>query len=148
MLGQSDRVLAILGPAYKILMIHRVFLRISALSGLGAIGLGAFGAHGLQARLLMTGMLSAWETAVRYHLIHTVALLVIAVAQAQVSDTQAKWLRRAGLCWTWGIVLFAGSLYWLALGGPRWLGPVTPVGGLAFILGWAMLLPATTKPSS
>lgn len=93
-------------------------------------------------------MINAWETAVRYQLAHTVALLAVAMFAGACDPTTGRWLHRAGWWWTLGIVLFPGSLYALALGGPRWLGPVTPLGGLAFIIGWAMLLPAATKPKA
>ncbi|MDH3685046.1 MAG: DUF423 domain-containing protein [Myxococcales bacterium] len=104
---------------------------------LGAIGvtLGAFGAHGLRDRLTPE-QLGSWQTAVEYHLLHSVALLALALyasaAERSIGIT-------AGL-WTAGIVLFAGSIYGLVLGGPRWLGPVTPLGGLCLILGWLSLL--------
>lgn len=129
-------------------MLHRILFKISALFGICGIGLGAFGAHGLHDRLVSAGMLSAWETAVLYHLVHTAALLATTLFAVTREATESRWLNRAGLWWALGIVLFSGSLYVLALGGPRWLGPVTPLGGLAFIIGWAMLLPAAAKAKS
>jgi uncharacterized membrane protein YgdD (TMEM256/DUF423 family) len=104
--------------------------------GLLAVGLGAMGAHGLKAVLMERGMTQAWETAARYHAIHAVALLGLA-AWAR-ADGQTK---VGAITWSWvaGTVLFSGSLYGLALGGPRWLGPVTPLGGLAFMLGWLLV---------
>jgi len=128
-------------------MSHRLLLMVSGLSGVLGIGLGAFGAHGLQARLLVAGTLSAWKTAVLYHLVHTAALLAVALFASSQQGAENRWAQRAGLWWAVGIVLFSGSLYVLALGGPRWLGPVTPIGGVAFIIGWAMLLPAAAKSS-
>ncbi|MCC6414659.1 MAG: DUF423 domain-containing protein [Opitutaceae bacterium] len=127
-------------------MSHRVFLFFSGGLGVAGVGLGAFGAHGLHERLIAVGMLSAWETAVLYHLVHTVAILAMALGDDKQSSAARQWLQRAGLCWITGVVLFSGSLYVMALGGPRWLGPVTPLGGLAFIIGWALLLPAAAKP--
>lgn len=126
-------------------MLHRLLLIISGFSGICGIGLGAFGAHGLHERLIAGGMLSVWETAVLYHLVHTGAILAVALGATNQNAGAIRWIQRAGFWWAAGILLFSGSLYALALGGPRWLGPITPVGGLAFIIGWAMLLPAAAK---
>ena len=110
----------------------RSLLLVAALLGAAGVALGAFGAHGLRERL-DAHALGVWETAVRYHLVHAVALLAIALSP------HAPALRSAGWLFVAGIVLFSGSLYALALGGPRVLGPVTPIGGLALIAGWAWL---------
>lgn len=126
-------------------MLHRLLLIISGLFGICGIGLGAFGAHGLHDRLVATGMLAAWETAVLYHLVHTAAILAVALSASSTTAVENRWIPRAGLWWGAGILLFSGSLYAMALGGPRWLGPITPIGGVAFIVGWAMLLPAAAK---
>ncbi len=101
---------------------------------LGAIGvvLGAFGAHGLRERLTPE-QLSSWETAVTYHLLHAVLLGGLAW------NTGTRPLGLTGALFTAGILLFSGSIYVLVLGGPRWLGPVTPIGGLALIAGWLSL---------
>lgn len=108
-------------------------LLASSLFGLTGVVLGAFGAHALRDTLAAHGTASTWETAVHYHLFHAVALLAVGLARPPA----APWLRRAGFAWGAGITLFSGSLYLLALGGPKWLGPVTPLGGLGFIAGWA-----------
>lgn len=126
-------------------MLHRLLLSFSGLFGACGIGLGAFGAHGLQARLAAAGTQSTWDTAVLYHLVHTAALLAVALFASSRERSDSRWVLRAGVWWIVGIVLFSGSLYVLALGGPRWLGPITPIGGVAFIIGWAMLLPAAAK---
>jgi uncharacterized membrane protein YgdD (TMEM256/DUF423 family) len=76
-----------------------------------------------------------WKTAVLYHLVHAVALLALAGWRDAHGGTSGK----VAVAWSAGIVLFSGSLYWLALGGPRLLGPVTPLGGVAFLLGWVLL---------
>ena len=110
----------------------RGLLLLAALLGAAGVLLGAFGAHGLRARL-DAHALEVWETAVRYHLVHAVALLAIALSP------HAAALRSAGWLFVAGIVLFSGSLYALALGGPRLLGPVTPLGGIALIAGWALI---------
>jgi uncharacterized membrane protein YgdD (TMEM256/DUF423 family) len=109
-------------------------LLASSLFGVTGVVLGAFGAHALRATLAARGAAGTWETAVHYHLFHAVALLAVGLARPAAA---APWLRRAGIAWSAGIVLFSGSLYLLALGGPAWLGPVTPLGGLGFIVGWA-----------
>lgn len=106
----------------------------AALAALG-VALGAFGAHGLRSRL--GEAIATWETAVFYHLIHALAVVVVAALARGFPELSG--LRTAGWLFCAGIVLFSGSLYLLALGGPRLLGPVTPLGGVAFIAGWAWL---------
>jgi uncharacterized membrane protein YgdD (TMEM256/DUF423 family) len=115
-------------------LLHR-WLAVAAVFGLLGVTLGAFGAHGLRARL-EPEQLASWQTAVQYHLLHSVALLALALFTVQSG-------RPVGLqAWlfTLGIALFSGSIYVLVLGGPRWLGPVTPLGGLCLIGGWLSLL--------
>lgn len=114
-------------------------LGAAAISGAAGVALGAFGAHALKAQLQAAGSESTWDTAVQYHLIHAVALLVLAFWARSV-PAMASSVTTSGWLFVVGIVLFSGSLYGLALGGPRWLGPVTPLGGLAFIAGWLWLL--------
>lgn len=110
-------------------------LLASSLLGVTGVVLGAFGAHALRDTLAAHGSASTWQTAVLYQLVHAVALLGLGLARPA-----APWLGRAALAWTAGILLFSGSLYLLALGGPKWLGPVTPLGGLGFIAGWICVL--------
>ena len=115
---------------------------IAAAALLGALGVasGALGAHALNAKLTQIDMAQTWETAVLYHLVHAVAALAAGLAElANVENSHASWLRRAAWCWLAGVVLFSGSLYALALGGPRLLGPVTPLGGLFLLAGWLMI---------
>ena len=107
---------------------------------LGVVG-GAFGAHGLAPRLDARS-LQTFETAVRYHLIHGLGLLAIGLVTVRTEESTA-WL--AGALMTAGIILFSGSLYWLAVGGPSWLGPVTPLGGLCLIAAWACLFVALVR---
>ena len=107
----------------------------AALLGLSGVALGAFGAHALKPTLEAHGSVETWKTAVLYHLVHAVALLALAGWR----DSHAGPNGRVAALWTAGVVLFSGSLYWLALGGPRFLGPVTPLGGLAFLAGWFLL---------
>lgn len=125
-------------------MNHRTILLTAGILGATGVALGAFGAHALRGELLEHGTKDAWETGVRYHLLHAVALLALGTWQKQAADADkvVGWTARL---WTIGVVLFAGSLYGLALGGPRWLGPVTPLGGLAFIAGWIGLIAAAVS---
>lgn len=128
-------------------MNHRTTAVAAGLLGATGVGLGAFGAHELRDVLQARGMANAWETAVRYHLLHAVALLVLAVwlrlpGMAGAPANAVAWAAR---CWVAGTVLFAGSLYALALGGPRWLGPVTPIGGIALLTGWVFLIVAALR---
>lgn len=116
----------------------------AGLYGLTGVALGAFGAHALRARLLESGMDHAWETGVHYHLLHSVALLALAgsLSSEVISDQARGWI---GRFWAIGIFLFSGSLYLIALGGPRWLGPITPLGGLSFLAGWVGVIVSGLK---
>jgi uncharacterized membrane protein YgdD (TMEM256/DUF423 family) len=102
----------------------------------GGVALGAFGAHALKARL-GAEPLALWNTAVQYHLVHALGMILVGACASLAPD--GPWLRVAGGLLIAGIVLFSGSLYALSLGAPRGFGVVTPVGGLAFILGWIAL---------
>ncbi len=115
-------------------MVAGWFATGAALCGLGVL-LGAFGAHGLRARL-SPEMLVVFETGVRYHLIH--GLAVLAVAWAASRWTSAL-INAAGWLFVAGILIFSGSLYVLSISGVRWLGAVTPIGGLCFTIGWLVL---------
>lgn len=112
------------------------FLLIGALAGFLGVALGAFGAHGLRGRL-SPEMLAVFETGVRYQMYHALALLLTAAAIGRIGG--ARLLVVAGWCFVAGIVLFSGSLYALALTGVSKLGAITPIGGLAFLIGWACL---------
>lgn len=115
-------------------------LYLAALSGATAVGLGAFGSHGLR-NLVTPESLAVWKTAVEYHFVHTLALLFVS---KEPSLFRFRWSQRL---WGLGIVLFSGSLYALVITGQRYLGLVTPLGGAAFILGWlALALPKSTRP--
>lgn len=109
-------------------------LQLAAILGAATVLLGAFGAHALKERLSPEAL--AWfETGVRYQMFHVLALLLCAVLGQRGPAPRAS-----ALCFLCGIVLFSGSLYALALTGQRWLGAVTPFGGLAFVAGWLLLL--------
>ena len=113
----------------------RVVLTIAALLGAAAVLLGAFGVHALRGSL-DEHALAIWNTAVDYQFWHVLALVgVAAIARDGVSAA----LRTAAIAFVAGIVLFCGSVYLFALGAPRWLGTITPLGGLAFIVGWLAL---------
>ena len=107
----------------------------AALSGALAVALGAYGAHGLE-RVADAGQLSSWNTASEYHLLHSVALLALALSAAR-SGRSVRW--PAGL-FSAGMLLFSGSIYGLVLLGWSWLGPVTPAGGGLLIAAWLSLL--------
>ena len=117
---------------------ERVFFVLGAISGGLAVGLGAFAAHGLRSRVTAEA-LAAFETGARYHMYHALALLAVAWA---VTRWPGPWVTTAGWLFVAGTVLFSGSLYLLALTGVRALGAITPLGGLAFILGWLALVVA------
>jgi uncharacterized membrane protein YgdD (TMEM256/DUF423 family) len=106
--------------------------RIAAALCLLAVGLGAFGAHALKATLQSHGMLDVWNKAVLYHFLHALALVVLTLHGA---GNRVAYFSIVG-----GIVFFSGSLYALALTNVRWLGAITPIGGLCFLAGWAWLI--------
>jgi len=108
---------------------------VGALTAAIGVGLGAFGAHGLKTRV-STEMLAVFETAVRYQLIHALGLLAVGWAASHWPGTT---LQVSGSLMLAGVVLFSGSLYLMVLTGARWLGAVTPLGGLAFIVSWLLL---------
>ena len=111
-------------------------IAIAAVNMLIAVAAGAFGAHGLKA-ILSADMLAVWQTAVHYQMVHALALLGLGILMTQWAD--APLLPRAAITMLVGIIIFSGSLYALALTGITWLGAITPIGGLAFLLSWAML---------
>lgn len=119
----------------------RLFFALGSASALVAVAAGAFGAHGLRARL-SPDLLAVFETAARYQMYHALALLAVGWA---VTRWPGPWPVRAGWLFAVGTLLFSGSLYALALSGMRWLGAVTPLGGVAFLAGWACLLLALLR---
>lgn len=121
----------------------RQFFVLGALLALVGVAAGAFGAHALKPRLAVD-MLAVFETGVRYQLVHSLALLATAWATHR---WPGRITRAAGWFFVVGIVLFSGSLYLLALTGTRGIGIVTPLGGAAFILGWACLAWAAARDS-
>jgi|SRR5690554_1807756 len=119
-----------------------LFIQISAISGLIAVALGAFGAHALKGRLDDYAQ-SIYQTAVSYHFIHTLALLACAILLLQWPKSTA--LLVAASAFSLGILLFSGSLYTLSLISIRGLGVITPIGGLAFMIGWGALFLAAFR---
>jgi len=118
---------------------QRTFLLAGALAGLVGVGFGAFGAHGLRGRL-SPEMLAVFETGVRYQMYHALALMAVAALSDRLSG---RLIEAAGWLFISGIVLFSGSLYLLAVTGITVLGAITPIGGVAFLAGWACLVLAT-----
>lgn len=110
-------------------------ITIGSILGFVAVAFGAFGAHALKARL-STEMLAIWKTANEYHFYHALALLLVGVIARQ---GPAPGLDLAAGCLLAGVLVFCGSLYVLALTETRWLGAITPIGGLLFLAGWAWL---------
>jgi uncharacterized membrane protein YgdD (TMEM256/DUF423 family) len=110
-------------------------LVLGALNAALAVAMGAFGAHGLKARV-DAALLETWSTASLYHFHHALALLLVGVLAKQFGESG---LITAGWTLFAGMIIFSGSLYLLVLTGQRWLGAVTPIGGTAMIIGWLML---------
>jgi len=129
----------------------RFYLLMSAISGLLSVALGAFGAHGLK-KSVSADMLAAYQTGVQYQFIHTLALLAIAILLL-ISNAGPNVINKLKLCANLmlvGILLFSGSLYTMTFmsvsgGFPAWLGPITPIGGLTFIMAWILLAVAAYK---
>ncbi len=125
---------------------ERFFLITAGIQGFLAVALGAFGAHGLRARLLEAAdgprRLEVWQTGAHYHLAHAVALGVVAYLCTRTSSAAAP---AAGYLFNAGILIFSGSLYALALSGVRGLGAITPIGGLCFLAGWMSIVFAALR---
>jgi uncharacterized membrane protein YgdD (TMEM256/DUF423 family) len=117
-------------------LMDRLFFSLGALSALLSVAAGAFGAHALRSRL-SPEFLAVFETAARYQMYHALGLLAVAWAVSRWPAGIAQW---AGWFFVIGTVLFSGSLYALALTGARWLGAVTPLGGVALLAGWLCLV--------
>lgn len=111
-----------------------VFVQIGAVFGFVGVSLGAFGAHGLEDLLITNHAVDIWETAVSYQMWHALALILVGILACQGKARPA-----AGWCFAAGILIFSGTLYGIGFGGPRWLGAVTPIGGLSLLAGWVLL---------
>lgn len=119
----------------------KIILSCAALSAMFSVVLGAFAAHGLKSKL-SESLLTTFQTGVQYQMYHSLALILLVVLYRQVP--QSLLLYSAGFMFA-GIVLFSGSLYLLALTQIKWFGPITPLGGVCFIVGWALLVVAALK---
>ena len=121
-------------------MTNTIAVRLAALLGFLAVTLGAFGAHGLKDTLVRHDAVAIWEKAVFYHFLHAVMLFVLGLRRPVESGPCLSFLA--------GIVLFSGSLYLLALTQARWLGAITPLGGVSFLVGWSWLALRAGKATS
>ena len=117
-------------------MTSQKVLKIASIFGLFAVAIGAFGAHSLSSILIENNRVDTFETAVRYHFYHTIALLVVSVL---LQNNSSKHLNRAVILFSIGILIFSGSLYVLALSNFTFLGAITPLGGLCFMAAWISL---------
>jgi uncharacterized membrane protein YgdD (TMEM256/DUF423 family) len=120
----------------------KLFLILGGINAALVVMLGAFGAHGLKAKLTAE-MLAVYQTGVHYHLFHALGLLAVGLVASQIADS--VWLKWSGWLMLLGIILFSGSLYVLSVSGLRWLGMVTPFGGVAFIAAWIVFVIAIAK---
>lgn len=121
---------------------NKFFLITGALTMGLAVALGAFGAHGLKNKLSQE-MLAVFETGVQYHFYHGIGLLIIGLlAHYMPNSAMLEW---SGWLMVFGIIIFSGSLYFLAISGLRWIGAITPIGGLCFIASWIFLALAVWK---
>ncbi len=117
-------------------------LIVAGIAGLTAVAVGAFGAHGLRGSL-SPEMMAIFQTGALYHLVH--ALAIFGAALLARDEAYARLASAAGWAFLLGIVIFSGSLYALSITGTRWLGAITPIGGVSFMIGWAMLIWAGVK---
>jgi uncharacterized membrane protein YgdD (TMEM256/DUF423 family) len=116
------------------------FVTIGAIFAFMGIGIGAFGAHAVK-NTISPASLIIYQTGVQYHLVHALALVLVGILGAKISP----WV---GKLFSIGICIFSGSLYALALTGIKWLGAITPIGGVCFLAGWALLAYSSTKTES
>lgn len=119
----------------------KLFIILGSLNAFLTVVLGAFGAHGLKNRL-SPEMLDIYQTGVQYHMYHAIGLIFVGMLAQWLSPSALSW---AGWTFMIGIVLFSGSLYVLSISGIKWLGAITPLGGLAFLLGWLFIFIAAIR---
>ncbi|MBK6263697.1 DUF423 domain-containing protein [Marivirga sp. S37H4] len=115
---------------------HKLFIIIGAVSGAVSVILGAFGAHALQDTLTATGRMETYETAVKYQMYHSLALILLGIMMAQFDH---KFMQFSGYSFLMGIIIFSGSLYLLCATGITKLGAITPIGGIFLIAAWILL---------
>ncbi|ADU32365.1 DUF423 domain-containing protein [Evansella cellulosilytica] len=121
----------------------KLFILLGGLNGFLFVALGAFGAHALKPRLEANGYLETFQTAVQYHMIHSIALIGVALLMNHLNATGL--LTGAGWAFFIGIIIFSGSLYILSMTGLSFLGAITPIGGLAFLIGWTLIVVAAIQ---
>lgn len=119
----------------------KIFFLLGCIAAALAVALGAFGAHGLEGKI-SAKMLDVWKTGVTYQMFHAGGLFVVALLMGKI---QSSLVSAAGWCMVAGIVMFSGSLYALSTTGIKFFGPITPLGGVAFIVGWILLGTAVVK---
>lgn len=119
----------------------KLWLLLGSLGMLSAVAMGAFGAHGLR-KTLAPELMATYEAAVSYHIYHALGLLVVGLLAVHLPTALLRW---AGILMAAGLLLFSGSLYALSLSGTRWLGAVTPIGGVALLGAWSLVALAVFK---
>ena len=117
-----------------------IYRLLGSILAFSAVLFGAFGAHALKETLSAHNSIQTWETAVRYQMWHALALILLSMNSLKYPIP-----KMTGPCFVVGTLLFSGSLYGLALDGPKWLGPVTPLGGLCLMIGWFLLAYSSLK---
>jgi uncharacterized membrane protein YgdD (TMEM256/DUF423 family) len=132
----SRREIFLIIKTCKTLKINLLFIRLACIFAATAVILGAFGAHALK-NVLSESSLKSFQTGVQYQMYHAFALLGVGILQQFVEHRALKW---SGYFFTAGILCVSGALYLLTLLGLRWLGPITPIGGIFFVMGWLSLL--------
>ena len=120
----------------------KLWLIIGAVNGFLAVACGAFGAHGLEARLTANGRAANWETAASYHMYHAIAMLAGSCVASRAPEAMTN---RNGACFLGGFIFFCGCLYALALTNIKVLGAITPIGGVLFLVGWVLLAVSALK---
>ena len=120
---------------------NSIWILIGAVSGLITVGIGAFGAHGLKEILHNNQTTDIYNKAVVYQMFHTIAILIIGFLEMYTG----KSIFLSGLFFTLGILIFSGSLYILSITNLKWMGAITPIGGLCFLIGWIILIIFTIK---
>jgi uncharacterized membrane protein YgdD (TMEM256/DUF423 family) len=118
-----------------------------AIHGFLAVAFGAFGAHALES-ILDDYSAGIWDTAVQYQMFHAAALILVGILSSKSLLGESKQLNVATNCFNFGILFFTGSLFILAITGIKWLGAVTPIGGVLFLIGWAMIIVSAKKANT
>ncbi|MEI4801036.1 DUF423 domain-containing protein [Bacillus sp. FJAT-51639] len=119
----------------------KIFFLLGCIMAALSVALGAFGAHGLEGKI-SAKMLDVWKTGVTYQMFHAGGLFIVALLMDKI---QSSLVSAAGWCMVAGIIMFSGSLYALSTTGMKFFGPITPLGGVAFIIGWILLGTAIVK---